>query len=86
MGRRDLKTGRAGLQGKRWMRTSLAEGARSLTATVACLELDPRDSPASSDSVDVSNDDSSIDESAEVAQLALTPSSSADESETDRCP
>ena len=65
------------------MSTSLSENARSLTATVASLELDPSTLPASSDEFDVPNDDSSSDQESVAFQTSTTPSSSVDNSDDD---
>ena len=65
------------------MSTSLSENARSLTATVASLELDPSTLPASSDEFDVPNDDSSSDQESVAFQTTMTPSSSVDNSDDD---
>ena len=84
MGRRKFKSGRAGLQGQKWVSTSLSENARSLTATVASLELDPSTLPAtSSDEFDVPIDDSSSDQESVAFQTSTTPSPSVDNSDDD---
>ena len=84
MARRKFKSGRPGLQGQKWVSTSLSENARLLTATVASLELDPSTLPASSDEFDVPNDNRSSDQEGVAAvQTSTTPSSSVDNSDDD---
>ena len=51
---------RRGLQGQKWLTTSLSETVRSLTATVTALELDAQSLPATSDGFDIANDEDSI--------------------------
>ena len=55
------KARRAGLQGQRWMTTSLSASARLLTATVTALELDAQSLPTSDDGLfDVANDEEAL--------------------------
>jgi hypothetical protein len=51
---------RRGLQGKKWLTTTLFESVRSLTATVTALELDAQILPATSDGFDIANDEDSL--------------------------
>jgi hypothetical protein len=51
---------RRGLQGQKWLTTSLSESVLSLTATVTALELDAQSLPATSDGFDIANDEDSL--------------------------
>ena len=75
---------RTGRQAQKWVTTSLSESARSLTATVAALELDARNLPTRSEDFEVTNnEDSSIQDNAFDAQESMPHSSSVDDTETD---
>ena len=54
------KAGRAGVQGQRWMTTSLSVSACLLTATATALELDSQSLPTSVDGFEVANDEDSL--------------------------
>ena len=87
MARRKFKAGRTGWLGQKLVTTSLSESARSLTATVAALELDARNLRTRSEDFKVTNDeDSSVQYNAFVAQMSTPHSSSVDDSETDNEP
>ncbi len=60
MDRRRFKSGRAGLQGQKWLTTSLSESVLSLTVTVTALELDAQSLLATSDGFDIANDEDSL--------------------------
>ena len=71
------KARRAGLQGQRWMTTSLSVSARLLTATVTALELDAQSLPTSDDGLfDVANDEESLaqEHTADLETQSLNPS------------
>ena len=75
---------RRGRLGQKWMTTSLSESVRSLTATVAALELDACNLPTRSEDFEVTNDeDSSVQDNAFVAQMSMPHLSSADDTKTD---
>ena len=79
---------RVGLQGHKWVSTRLSENARLLTATAASPELDPSDLPASGrEDFDITNnEDASLQESVDAANLSTPHLSSDDDSDTDDVP
>jgi hypothetical protein len=70
--RKKNDNGRVGSKGQRWLNTSLSENVNSLTTTVTALELDSRICLLrTSDDFDIPNDDNSlIDDSPSLSQLA----------------
>jgi hypothetical protein len=58
---------RRGLQGQKWLTTSLSESVGSLTETVTALELDAQTLPAKSDGFDIPNDEHSLSDEEHVA-------------------
>ena len=75
---------RAGLQGQRWVTTSLSERACSLTATVTALELDPRNPSIRSDNFEVTHqEDSSVQENADATVTSTLDAPSVDDEDTD---
>jgi hypothetical protein len=86
VGRKSKRAGkRAGRQGQKWVTTSLSEGAHSLTATVAALELDACNlSSTGCLDFDVMNDeDSSVHDNVDVTETSPTFASSVDDRDTD---
>jgi hypothetical protein len=59
MARRKNVSGRAGLQGQKWLNTSLSENVNSLTTTVTALELEACSSSTTSEDFDFANDKNS---------------------------
>ena len=61
MARRKNTAGRKGLQGQKWLNTSLTENVNSLTTTVTALELDAQSCLlATSHEFDIPDDDNSL--------------------------
>jgi hypothetical protein len=79
------KTGRAGRQGQKWVTKSLSEGAHSLTATVAALELDARNlsSTGCLDFEFMNDEDSSVHENVDFTETSTPFASSVDDRDTD---
>jgi hypothetical protein len=76
---------KSGLQGQKWLTTSLSESARLLTATVAALELEAQSLMTKNDGFDVANNEESFGQEHVADAETSTPNpSSSDVSETNK--